>query len=742
MLPFAMICAGLLPPPLLAQVSFTRTDALLGVDVTDMSYGLNWGDFDGDGDDDLFSGNHGDYPNLYRNVSSTNWTDVWPGSGIPLEGDRHGAAWGDMDNDGRLDLYVSVGAQSGTGVGYNQLYRNLDGLHFEDLSESSGTADPLGRGRFAQWIDADNDGRLDIFVGNMDSPNRLFLNQGDGTFYDTPGANGLGADDLWYSAWAQLTADRLLDVALAGSWTCLLSLFRNRGDGVFTDITASSGLPAHLANVSGLCWIDYDNDGDEDLYCSRGYSVDCGDAFWSDSVSVAQFLHYLPNDVNKEDGSDVLAISAAASGLRLSIHLDWDNRPFDRIFLGSGGQHPTTMPFTMADGQYLGRPPHTPGQSHGCYIWQDHAGAPWNIVASTDYGALHRFGGVVTVVGGSLTGFATQHIEVPQTPPNIGDRFYRNNGNGTFTDATQAAGIADVLDGRTCLSTDFDNDGWLDLYVVNGRNLAGYVAVNGPNLLYLNNRNGTFRECAAAAGVDNLVPGTGASAGWADYDRDGFADLFVTNGFGAYPFFLGPQVVYHNEGNGNHWVRLRLVGTVSNRDATGARVRIEAGGRTQWRTQFGGVNDMGQSSMVVSFGLGSATRIETLTIDWPAGGSDVFQDLAVDQTYVFTEDQAAEVLAPPAPPGPLRLDPVAPTPSRDGAVLRYELPAGGQVRLEIFDPAGRCVRQLIDAPQLAGPHAVAWDARDGLGRRLPRGVYCARLRCGAEAVAQRRLVLD
>ena len=734
---------GLLPAQVQAQVSFTRADSLLGVHVVDLSYGPTWGDFNGDEIDELFSGNHGDYPNLYSNTDGTSWIDVWQGSGIPLAGDRHGAAWGDMDNDGRLDLYVTVGAQMGVGVGYNQLYRNLDGAHFEDLSWSAGTVDSLGRGRFAHWIDADNDGLLDIFVGNMDTPNRLFINRGDGTFYDTPGANGLGDNGLWYAAWAHLSSDRLLDVALAGSWSCLLSLFRNRGDGTFQDVTSGSGLPHTLVNASGLCWIDYDNDGDEDLYCSRGYTADSGDAFWSDSSSTLQFLAYLPDDPDKEDGADGIAISADCTGLRISIHLDWDNRPYDHISLGSSARHPTSMPFFAGDGQYVGRPPHTPGLSFGCYIWQDYAGAPWQIECSTNYGTLHRFGGVVTVVSGSILSIETQGIEVPVTPPNVSDRFFRNNGNGTFTDVTQAAGIADSLDGHTCISADFDNDGWLDLYVVNGRNLSGYFAVNGPNLLYLNNGNGTFRECGAAAGVDNHVPGTAASAGWSDYDEDGFPDLFVTNGYGEYPFFLGPQVVYHNEGNGNHWLKVRLVGTLSNRDATGARVRLWAGGRRQYRTQFGGVNDMAQSSMSLIFGLGYATFADSLSIEWPSGETDTYRGLAVDQTYVIVEETGA-ALAPDrrSPPLRLALEPTAPNPLRDRARLAYRLPSAGHVRLEIYDVAGRWVRTLVDGTQPAGNYTVTWDARDASGRRLPRGIYCSRLRTEGGASARRPLVVD
>src|SRR5690606_38053798 len=103
-----------------------------------------------------------------------------------------------------------------------------------------------------------------------------------------------------------------------------------------------------------------------------------------------------------------------------------------------------------------------------------------------------------------------------------------------------------------CLAADFDNDGWMDIYVVNGREVTGPLASHAPCFLYRNNGDGTFTECAVDAGVDCRVSGTGSAAAWSDYDNDGFADLYITNGSQHWPFNYGPHVVYHNEGNDNH----------------------------------------------------------------------------------------------------------------------------------------------------------------------------------------------
>ncbi len=734
----ALACA--MPAHATDPVSFTRVDAQLGVHVTTVTYGPTVGDYNGDGFDDVFSGNHGATPNLFRNVLGTAFDDDWQGSGIALGGDRHGAAWGDFDNDGHRDLYVTIGAQMGQGVGYNQLYRNLDGTHFEDIALEAGVVDSLGRGRFPYWLDADNDGWLDLFVCNMETPNKLFLNQGDGTFSAVPQAGGLEENVLWYAAWTQLNDDRLMDVILGAGYRGRIALFMNAGQGSFVEVTTPNGLPTSLANVYGFCWLDYDNDGDQDLYLSRGYSTENGDAFWSDSSSIASALMYMPPHEEQEDGLDGLDFSGTYTGLYFTFTVDWDATPYELIYLGAAGIHPITKTFYVGNGQYLGRPAFTPGASLGCYIWQDSLSGPWHMQCSTDYNQMHRFGCTVTPYAGTFTAFSTVNIEIPLVTDDLSDRLYRNLGNGTFQNVSGIAHIHDDLTGQTPLAADFNNDGWLDLYVVNARNVSGYIAHHDPCLLYLNNGNGTFTECAVAAGADCQVEGTGAGAGWCDYDNDGFPDLFLTNGWSVYPFNRGPHVVYHNEGNGNHWVKLRLVGISSNRDGIGARVRIVAGGHAQYRVQNGAVSDMSQSSMDLHFGLGAATMVDSLTIWWPYGTIETYTQLSADWTYELTEFASHAVADPRPELAGLILDSPAPNPFCRRAALTYHLATPGPVRLEIIDPAGRRVRTLVDTAQTAGSHTAVWDARDAAGWRVAPGVYYSRLSCG-DVVCRRPLLL-
>ena len=250
------------------MIIFSRVDTLIGINEPERpTYGPTVGDYDADGYDDVFVGNHADLPNLFHNETDGTFSQVWSaGTGIGGGGDRHGAAWGDYNNDGRRDLYVAIGAQRGLGVGYNQLYYNLGETHFIDVSGYAGTCDSLGRGRYSHWFDVDNDGWLDLLVLNCSTRNQLFMNQGDGTFRPSLYGGGLGSDDKYLGALTQWDDDRYMDIILSAIGTGALSLHRNTQSGTFLDITSTTGLPTTLWNVRGLAWLDYDNDGDQDLY--------------------------------------------------------------------------------------------------------------------------------------------------------------------------------------------------------------------------------------------------------------------------------------------------------------------------------------------------------------------------------------------------------------------------------------------------------------------------------------------
>ena len=183
------------------------------------------------------------------------------------------------------------------------------------------------------------------------------------------------------------------------------------------------------------------------------------------------------------------------------------------------------------------------------------------------------------------------------------------------------------------MAGDFDNDMDLDIYLV----CTGRVA-NLANRLLENDGHGNFREVSGAGGAAGSRLGVGDSVVTADYDRDGFLDLFVTNGSGSLPFAdEGPHQLFHNMGNGNHWLEIDLEGTVSNRDGIGASVVLEAGGVVQIRGQGGGMHRSSQNHQRIHFGLAQHTVADRLTVRWPSGIQQQLEKIQADQILRIKE---------------------------------------------------------------------------------------------------------
>jgi hypothetical protein len=499
--------------------------------------------------------------------------------------------------------------------------------------------------------DFTGDGRPDIFTTTFDVNHgaSLYANRGDGIFEDRSEVSGLG--DQVYSlnaVRADYDNDGWPDILLLrGGWEkpARMSLLRNTGGGVFEDVTIASGLGKPISTESAA-WGDYDNDGRLDLFVCGEYlpppnpSPDDPEPREPDQRNLCRLYH--------NEGNGAFVDVAAQTGVlnerwaKGASWGDYDNDGRLDLFVSNmNGQ--ARLYRNMGSGAFDDVAPSVgvEGPPHGftCLFWDfDNDGRPDIFVA--DY-------------GGSLAEVVADRLGLLAQSENHA-HLYHNLGSDGFRQVSREVGLAHPAPVMSVNCGDIDNDGLLDLYLGTGwMNLSGLV----PNLMFANVGN-RFEDVTESTGTGHLQKGHGVS--FADWDGDGNLDLFVVLG-GGYPGDRGFNALFHNPGHKGHWLKVKLIGTKTNRSALGAKIQVELkepNGETRsiYRT-IGNNGSFGGNSLVESIGLRDAMSVERLTVSWPTSQTtQTFRRVAADQAIEITEgsesvkvlDQPAIVLPPPA----------------------------------------------------------------------------------------------
>jgi hypothetical protein len=302
-------------------------------------------------------------------------------------------------------------------------------------------------------------------------------------------------------------------------------------------------------------------------------------------------------------------------------------------------------------------------------------------------------------------------------------KLFRNelipSGQPTFSNIAPSLGLDKIIRSRAASWGDFDNDGDLDLFIPTYETPA-------PNVFYRNNLmetgQATFTDVAAALDLQGRAPHQQRAPLWVDYDGDGFLDLWI-NGERSIGWGL-----YHNGRNSNNWTEFKLVGagppTGSSRDGIGARVRIVAGNLKQIRETNGGMETWSQAPLIVHFGLGNRTKIDSVIIRWPKGTVDVMTNVPINRLLTIREGRG--IVSVPGgetkAPQQYALFQNYPNPFNPKTIINYELAMKNYVTLKVFDVLGRAMITLVDGVREPGHYSIEFD-----GSSLPSGVYFYRL---------------
>lgn len=617
------LSAGCSRAPVAVKVFEDVTESAGLGDTHGMTHGVAWGDFDGDGLPDLYVTNHLHDAQLFRNLGKGRFADITREYFEPqdLGGDKHGAAWADLDNDGRPDLVQLTGAIQGHGAEPKRLLLNT-GARFKEVAQTLGVANPEGRTRMPLWLDLDGDGRLDLVQGaearfDDRTPPFTFLQRGN-RFEEAMQAIGFASRGVPFCIVTELTGDAHPELV------CRV-IGKNRTAQVF-DTSLRPARELDLLPVTAFEDIaagDFDNDGVVDLFLARKTAP--GPVAFGrpkDTELIADVL-IDPADALKPAGFSFR--SPGQIDFKIASVKPGDAVTAQQVHIGNAGSHPAGVEFSLSPGMdtAAGITDHAPGREAGVYIGFTPPDR-WQVLVTREAGAPDAPGGgkpqQIAVRLASTAPIAdVEAVGEPLKAEAAPSRLFMNRGGKLVEEGDKRGVNRAAISGMNVVAGDFDNDMDLDLFILG----SGDIGMQ-DNLLLLNRGDGNFDVVAAAGGANGSRSGVGDSVTTADFDGDGFLDLLLATGGSmgrslGLPSDGGAYRLFRNVGNGNHWLALDLEGTTSNRDGIGARVTVTAGGVSQLRVQDGGIHHRGQNHSRLHFGLGKNTQAATIRIQWPSG---------------------------------------------------------------------------------------------------------------------------
>jgi hypothetical protein len=541
-----------------------------------------------------------------------------------------GAGFADYDNDGDIDIIIA----SRTGF---RVFNNNNG-YFTDVTQQSGI-DFTGIGmKSVVWGDFNNDGWRDVFLTSWQLGSRLYKNNGDGTFTNVTAASGINVPVHYQTvtaAWGDINRDGYIDLYIGnygnieGAGDEPNYLFRNNGNGTFTDITTASGTrDSSLKKPLAIVIFDYDMDGWQDIY-------------------IAMDKHQ-----------------------RSTLFRNLGNGVFEDVTYFSN-----TMCFFDAMG-----------------------------IAVGDY---------------NHDGFFDMHVS--NGPP--GNATFRNNGNGTFTDV---AVPTNTTINKECWGNsfiDYDNDGWCDLYV------TASAGIDMCDVLYKNNRNGTFSNVGFNIGIGDSTYTYGVAKG--DYNNDGYPDICATMSRDSVTYF------YRNNGGANNWIKLKCIGVQSNRDAIGTVVTSYAGGTRNMQVILGGSSYLSSDDVELIIGLGTADKADSIIIIWTNGMVDRSYNIQKGGRYTAIEGNGVIGIQPISSeiPYTYQLFQNYPNPFNPSTKFRFALPKPGYVTIKVFDITGKLISTVVNHEMHAGIFEADFDASG-----LSSGVYFYRLSSGSFSLTKKMIL--